>query len=736
MAGFWNGTTYFGDETDETVTGTNAAEVIGTWLGKDVIDAGGGNDTVDSGLDSDTIYGGDGDDVLYDLNSIDSSFTGLIGKDRIFGGAGNDTVWFNSVDSPDAAVGGSGRDTLVVRFNFLGAHTSLAVEYALGDGSIVYVTGEKGLRTTGFEQLVFYASDGDDIIAGGALNDSLYGGNGTDYLNGLGGDDWIDVGTGSFTAYGGKGRDTLVIDLSPIAMAQKLHMSSNFTLSMPDITGTATGFEVFSVKTGSGDDRVIGAALNDSLDGGTGGDALYGANGDDLLTLGLGHGRAYGGDGNDHITYSNGFFDPTPDAGDRAEGGAGNDWIQFALGGNNTGYGGDGDDNLSVRYDGSTYGTTNLLDGGDGNDSVNGGNGADHLFGGAGNDVIGSFTRVQEVRGGKGDDTVTLNGSTTDPVAAGQVLDGGLGTDRLNWTGELSGTVDLTGVSYTTVHGSTWTGFESYGLYVGLLGDTVLTFGAGNDKLQAGGAVHLTANGGRGDDILIANPTTRADLFGGFGDDHLTAARGTGSYLEGGTGNDVLGTQFTTGNSTLDGGTGFDVATFAYQVTANLTLGTAVRSDGITETLIGIEGVSGTYGDDVLIGNAGDNQFFNGGRGTDLITTGGGADTVLVYTFGLNSTHLTDFNHAQDGLGLIGLNQGAAALPNGMLDADRLVFGSFATAPTATMAGPEFFYDRSSGYLWEDADGTGSAAATLIFVLDNRPLLDATDFIIGDYLYR
>ena len=138
-----------------------------------------------------------------------------------------------------------------------------------------------------------------------------------------------------------------------------------------------------------------------------------------------------------------------------------------------------------------------------------------------------------------------------------------------------------------------------------------------------------------------------------------------------------------------------------------------------------------------MIGNAGDNQFYGGGGGTDLVTTGAGADTVLAYKFQSGtSTHVTDFNPAQDSIGLAGFNFGAAALPNGPLDAARLVFGSFATAPTATMVGPQFFYDQSLGNLWQDRDGTGAAAAVLVLVLDNHPLIDASDLIVGDYVFN
>lgn len=94
------------------MTGSGPDELIFTALGTHVIEAGAGKDTVDSGLDSDTICGGAGLDLLYDINSFTSSFQGLPGKDHVFGGTGDDTVWFNSVVTGDIADGGSGTDSL------------------------------------------------------------------------------------------------------------------------------------------------------------------------------------------------------------------------------------------------------------------------------------------------------------------------------------------------------------------------------------------------------------------------------------------------------------------------------------------------------------------------------------------------------------------------------------------------------------------------------------------------
>lgn len=137
---------------------------------------------------------------------------------------------------------------------------------------------------------VIRANGGHDTVDSGMESDKVFGGAGNDVLSGLGCDDLIDVGTGSFTANGGAGFDTLVIDLGQDFARQKLFLTSNFTFSTANTTGTAQGFEVFSVRTGDLDDRLTGGDGNDSLNSGNGDDKLFGGLGDDLLTLGLGAG--------------------------------------------------------------------------------------------------------------------------------------------------------------------------------------------------------------------------------------------------------------------------------------------------------------------------------------------------------------------------------------------------------------------------------------------------------------
>lgn len=66
--------------------------------------------------------------------------------------------------------------------------------------------------------------------------------------------------------------------------------------------------------------------------------------------------------------------------------------------------------------------------GGDGNDSLHGGTGGDHLYGGDGNDTMTGGTGADHVYGGDGDDV--LDEPQTD--AGGNVLSGGYGNDKID----------------------------------------------------------------------------------------------------------------------------------------------------------------------------------------------------------------------------------------------------------------------------------------------------------------
>ncbi|MGK9167870.1 hypothetical protein KXR53_16305 [Inquilinus limosus] len=209
----------------------------------------------------------------------------------------------------------------------------------------------------------------------------------------------------------------------------------------------------------------------------------------------------------------------------------------------------------------------------DTNDDVLVGNNlVDVLSGGDGNDVVEGKGGADVISGGDGIDTLSYE---TSPAAVNVSLEPGLlGLISLNSGGDATG--DLVSIGFENVVGSAF-------------GDTIT--GDDTSNTLAGMAGDDTLNGGNGNDLLI-----------------------------GGAGNDRM-----------DGGAGVDTVNYvdaASRMTIDLAAGTATNSGGTeNDTLIGIENVTGSRFNDVMIGSAGDNVL-NGGAGDDTITGGAGKDTI------------------------------------------------------------------------------------------------------------
>jgi len=183
-----------------------------------------------------------------------------------------------------------------------------------------------------------FGIDGNDVLAGGIDNDSIEGGNGNDSISGSDGNDVINGGLGADNIGGGLGTDT--IDGG----------------DGDDIIGG--GFGADSISGGAGNDVVAGGADNDTLDGGDGNDSMSGSFGNDLIS---------GGDGDDAIG-----------------GGTGQDTIDAGAGNDSVG-GGEGDDSI-LGGDGNDFlaggGRDDVIDGGADNDTINAGAGNDVITGG------------------------------------------------------------------------------------------------------------------------------------------------------------------------------------------------------------------------------------------------------------------------------------------------------------------------------------------------------------------
>ncbi len=156
--------------------------------------------------------------------------------------------------------------------------------------------------------------------------------------------------------------------------------------------------------------------------------------------------------------------------------------------------------------------------------------------------------------------------------------------------------------------------------------------GAVSVDLAAGTA----SDGYGGTDTLISIEEAEGSEFGDTlrGDDNRNHLEGRGGddLLEGREGNDSFNAG--SGNDTIDGGTGVDFADYNNDrddfgptgVTVDLTTGTATDRYGDTDTLISIEEVRGSQGNDTIIGNAEEN-YIQGEAGDDSLVGNEGRDT-------------------------------------------------------------------------------------------------------------
>jgi Ca2+-binding RTX toxin-like protein len=252
----------------------------------------------------------------------------------------------------------------------------------------------------------------------------------------------------------------------------------------------------------------------------------------------------------------------------------------------------------------------NSLSGGAGDDTLDGGAGADLLVGGTGNDVL---------TGGDGTDTASFAGATLG-VQVSLALAGaqatGVGNDSL------IAIENLTGSSYDDT----------------LLGNT------GNNLLDGGAGLDLLA-GGLGNDTYIVDSLgdlvieetnegtdqVQARVSYKLGDnvENLTLLGTTNlSAFGNGLANVLTGNA---GSNLINGGAGTDTASFANAtaaVTVSLALATAQVTGGSgTDTLIGIENLTGSNYNDRLTGTTGANSL-NGLAGNDILDGGSGIDTM------------------------------------------------------------------------------------------------------------
>ncbi|MFC3175502.1 VCBS domain-containing protein [Novosphingobium bradum] len=590
---------------DNTVYGTEGADLIGAGtrsgvhaVGPDAdnIMALGGNDTISTGAGDDTLDGG-------------------AGADSMAGGLGNDSYYVdNALDVVNEAAG-EGIDTV---------YTAISTTLGANVENLTLLNG--GLTGTGNVLAnVLTGSTGADTLDGGAGADTMAGGLGNDTYR-------LDQAGDVVSEAPGGGTDTVIASVSTTLGANV----ENLTLAVAGLTGT--GNELGNVLTGSaGADTLDGAAGADTLSGGAGNDTYHVDDAGDRVIEGAGGGtdtviasvdHALAAEvenlvltGSAHLGTGNGLANTITgtDGADTLDGAAGADTLAGGLGDDTYHVDNAGDvvveaanggtDTVIASFDYAlTEGSTieNLALSGAAHHAT-GNSGDNVLTGGAGNDLLDGAGGLDTLIGGDGNDTFVVN-SHTDTIV--ETAAGGTDTVLSSVDFSLAGIANVENLALTgdAHHGQ---GNDGANLLLGNAGADLLEGGLGNDSLD-GGAGADTMDGGAGDDTyFIDNP----------GDVVVEAA---------------------------DGGTDTVVVATDWVLADNIE---NVKLSGTGHTLVGNAAnntLTGDTGNDVLDGGAGDDIEL-GGDGNDVLHSSSGLDTLAggsgddVYRIHGGSAHIEDF---------------------------------------------------------------------------------------------
>ncbi|HJZ89497.1 MAG TPA: hypothetical protein VKE40_01405, partial [Gemmataceae bacterium] len=502
---------------------------------------------------------------------------------------------------------------------------------------------------------VINGGPGNDTLAGGDGADTLFGGGGNDAVDGNKGDDiaFLGLGNDTFTWDPGDGNDRIEGESGQDRMVfnganlnEVFEFLANgtrlkFTRDLGNIIMDVGGVETVDVNALGGVDKItvnnLAATavrqINLNLSGTPGG-----AVGDGLADQVILNGTAL----NDIVTVAGTGTSATasglPATVSLGAADPGDSLTVNTLGGHD-----------KVTATGLVAGVLQFTaDGGDGNDSLFGSQGADNLLGEAGNDFIFGDNGDDNAFMGAGNDTFQW-----DPGDGNDTLEGQDGTDRMLFNGangseniDISAngqrvrffrnvgsvTMDLNdveridfnakgGVDNIVVHDLTGTDVNDIrldlGANPGVAGgdgapDSVLIEGTnGNDAVTVAtvmGHTHVTGLAAR---VMILSAEAQTDqltVSGQGGDDSLQAGTlavtGPLLTLDGGAGNDRLGGS--AGDDVLLGGDGNDTV-----------LGQA--GDDLIDAGAGDDSIAGGAGEDIL----------NGGDGTDSIDGGAGLDVAF-----------------------------------------------------------------------------------------------------------
>lgn len=329
-----------------TAIETQGSDRLEGGAGIDILTGNGGDDELYGGVGADQLYGGTGDDFLQGGRDSDvyHYFAGD-GADiiRDFGLFESDTVMFHGFNQADATISQIlGTADVLIDF---GGGDSVTIRNTLnGDGADqieVYVFDDITLSEVDIRSLAAIepATAGDDIITGTAFSETISGGLGDDYIQGLNGDDTYLYAAGDgadiIKESGLFGSDTLTISgyNSSAASIKRVPFTNDLLIdfgggdSILIINGATNDgndqIENFNFDDGpftaqdirqlsyaeavtTGAETIIGSNEIDTLTGGSGVDFVEGGGGSDIYSFAAGDGADvfadFGTFSNDQLT--------------------------------------------------------------------------------------------------------------------------------------------------------------------------------------------------------------------------------------------------------------------------------------------------------------------------------------------------------------------------------------------------------------------------------------------------
>ena len=671
-------------------------------------------------------------------NGLDNILTGNASVNVLTGGLGNDTL--DGGLGADTLNGGGGNDTYIIDnagdviIDSSGVDT-VKINYA--PLSYTLQTGLENAVLLGTRAINLNGNDADNELTGNAAANIIDGGLGNDTMTGgLGNDTYIVDQAGDLVIEGvGGGIDTVKSSLNSYALTGNVE---NLTLVGSALNGTGNALN----------NTIIGNDLGNTLDGGAGVDTLRGGKGDDTYIVDIVQGRyyaiadaitEYNNEGTDTIQIRNdgGFSFSTA--------------LTLTLANYIENFDASYAGSLALNLTGNT--AANILRGNDAANILNGLGGNDTYYGGLGDDIYVFDTLSDQAfeQSGEGSDTIRLMQANASRTTAIEIDMQGSAFDNIEG-------LQLLGAGLFNV-----TGNDLDNRITGNASDNTLIGGLGNDTLD-GGAGSDTLNGGDGDDIYYVDRITDI-IIDSSGNDTVNVSYASGIYnlqtgienatllgsgsvtLNGNAGNNILNGN--AGSNLIDGGLGADtmagglgndtyiVDQLGDTVTENLNAGIDTVKSSVDFALgLNIENLTltgnalngtGNALNNTIIGNDMGNTL-DGGAGTDILRGGKGDDLYIVdiikgKTYALADTIYENLNEGTDTIQI--RNDGGFLLTTALTLTLANYIENFDVSQTGTMA----------------LNLTGNAAANILTgnasanILDGKAGADTMIGGAGDDIY-